>query len=34
MGSKGVTIQCMLKNSKMFHVQTVSEDLKDKSYIP
>lgn len=30
MGSKGETIKCMLKNRKMFHVQTVSEDLKDK----
>lgn len=32
MSSKWETIKCMLKNWKMFHVQTVSEDLKDKSY--
>lgn len=33
MDSKGETIKCMLKNWKVFCVQAVSEDLKDKSYI-
>lgn len=33
MDSKGKTIKRMLKNWKMFHVQTVSEDLNGKSYI-
>lgn len=34
MGSKGETVKCMLINWKMSHVQTVSEDLTDKSYVP